>query len=168
MRHLYVLRHAKAVHFDPRYDDFDRPLDAEGRQAVVTLSQQIGTFLPSLELVLCSPSRRTRETLEGVQHLLPAFAATHYDESLYLASWHGLLARIHDLEDSISCALIIGHNPGLEQFVRWVSVGDLEQIEMQTYPTAAFCHLAFNLKSWEEVGQSTAEVKAFIVPEDPL
>ena len=66
MRELILLRHAHAEAAATGQADLDRPLSAEG----LAEAEAAGRWLASNRLVpdcvLCSPSRRTRETLEAV------------------------------------------------------------------------------------------------------
>ncbi|QCI79062.1 hypothetical protein E6W36_04130 [Hankyongella ginsenosidimutans] len=63
MRTLFLLRHAKSDWDDPNLPDFDRPLALRGRDAAIRMGvywRQAGLHV---DLVLSSPSMRTRQTL---------------------------------------------------------------------------------------------------------
>src|SRR4051812_33833121 len=62
-RQLFVLRHAKSSWDDPDVEDFDRPLAPRGQRDAAGMAGQLAAAGPVPELVLCSPARRTRETL---------------------------------------------------------------------------------------------------------
>ncbi|MBV9338789.1 MAG: histidine phosphatase family protein, partial [Solirubrobacterales bacterium] len=65
-RQLYVLRHAKSSWDDPMLDDHDRPLAPRGRKAAKLIGEHIQKAGIEPDQVLCSSSRRTRETLDAV------------------------------------------------------------------------------------------------------
>ena len=65
-KHLFVLRHAKSSWDDPGQDDHDRPLAPRGRRAVAVLAEYLVANEIRPAQVLCSTSRRTRETMEGI------------------------------------------------------------------------------------------------------
>src|SRR5271166_5745408 len=65
-RQLFVMRHAKSSWESVGLDDHERPLAPRGRRAVKALSEHMRSREIMPALVLCSSSRRTRETLEGV------------------------------------------------------------------------------------------------------
>ena len=65
-KRLFVLRHAKSSWDDPGLDDRERPLAPRGQRACKVMAEHLRTNAIEPELVLCSTSRRTRETLEGV------------------------------------------------------------------------------------------------------
>ena len=114
MHRLHLLRHAKAERDAPG-DDKTRPLTRRGRDD----ARRVGAILPAaigaLDLVLCSPSRRTRETAELV---LAGFAPAPrilYGEALYLAGTGVVMRRLRDLDETTGAVLVIGHNPGLHE-----------------------------------------------------
>ena len=70
MRYLHVLRHAKSSWDDPGLEDHERPLAPRGRKAGKRLAKHLRREGIQPELVLCSSSRRTRETLELIRSVL--------------------------------------------------------------------------------------------------
>ena len=63
-KRLFLLRHAKSSWDDPGLDDHERPLAPRGRRAVMVLGEHLRDNGVRPVQVLCSSSRRTRETLE--------------------------------------------------------------------------------------------------------
>ena len=66
MKSLYLLRHAKSSWADSSLADHDRPLSRRGRRAAPLMGAYLRDGGHRPELVLCSTSARTRETLEAV------------------------------------------------------------------------------------------------------
>ena len=64
-------------------------------------------------LILCSPARRTRETLERVFPDSSAVGATEFEDELYGASAGRLLAQLRALPEDRGSAMLIGHNPAI-------------------------------------------------------
>ena len=97
MRRVYLLRHAKSSWKDRSLADRDRPLAGRGKRAAKAVAGHIEAERIRPDLVLCSPARRSRETLERVE---PAFGdpvETRFEEALYGASEAELLARLRAL-----------------------------------------------------------------------
>jgi phosphohistidine phosphatase len=129
MHRLHLLRHAKSDR-DEGVDDHERQLSRRGREAARRVGESLPTALGALDLVLCSPSRRTMETAELV---LAGFAGPPrilYEEGLYLARHAALLRRLRGLDESTGTVLVIGHNPGLHQLAI-----SLAATESPAYPT---------------------------------
>lgn len=114
-RSLVLLRHAKADN-PPGVADDKRPLSSRGHAD----AQAAGAWLATRhvpELVLCSPTKRTRQTWHGVAANLPAAAdpVVRYERRLYLGGADELLELVRETEDPVSTVLLIGHNPTLSQ-----------------------------------------------------
>ena len=64
MKTIYFLRHAKSSWDDYELKDFDIPLSTRGIQDADLMGNYFRSKKIKLDLVLSSPSKRTRETLE--------------------------------------------------------------------------------------------------------
>ena len=112
MRRLFLLRHAKSAWDDPALDDFDRPLNERGRNAAAAMAAFFNREGYRPDVVLCSPARRTRETLAAFSGLpQPAFPP-----ALYHASAETIIRLVEDGLASGS-VLVVGHNPGMHNAV---------------------------------------------------
>ena len=114
MKTLYLLRHAKAAP-ESSLGDARRPLAKRGRKAAKTMAEFLSTLAPAPELVLCSTSVRTRETLDLILPALNPPPTVLYEDGLYLASAAELIERLRKVRNETSCVLVIGHNPGLHE-----------------------------------------------------
>jgi phosphohistidine phosphatase len=115
-RSLVLLRHAKADN-PPSTADLDRPLTARGHaDAQAAGAWLAGRQLP--DLVICSPSKRTRQTWHGVAANLRGGAAprVRYERRVYQGTAADLLDVVREVEDSFGVVLLVGHNPSLSQF----------------------------------------------------
>ena len=121
MRELILLRHAHAESAQPGQADLDRPLSAEG----LAEAEAAGKWLASQKLVpdcvLCSPSRRTRETLEAVLAAV-GYVDQRLEPSIYEAT-PGTLASLADAHNDVERLLMVGHNPGFEQLAALMHSG---------------------------------------------
>ena len=121
MHRLFILRHAKAATHPPTASggDHARPLAARGRAVLPRVARNIADHLDGhpLDLVLCSPSARTRETVDLVAQAEPVVAAARlkFDDKLYLADAARLLKTLRKVHDDKATVLVCGHNPGLHQ-----------------------------------------------------
>ena len=121
MRELILLRHAHAEVATAGQADLDRPLSAEG----LAEAEAAGKWLAEQKLVpdcvLCSPARRTRETLEAVLDAI-GYVEQRLEESIYDAT-PGALVALAEAHTEPERLLVVGHNPGLEQLVALLSSG---------------------------------------------
>ena len=121
MRELILLRHAHAEPAVSGQADLDRPLSPVGLAEAEAAGQWLkeNKLLP--DCVLCSPSRRTRETLEAVMAAI-GYVEKRLEDRIYEAT-PGTLAALVDERRDLDRVLIVGHNPGLEQLVALMTDG---------------------------------------------
>jgi phosphohistidine phosphatase len=160
IKHLFVLRHAKSSWDHPGQDDHDRPLAPRGRRAVAVLSEHLKAESIEPQLVLCSSSRRTRETLEGI-----GVAGRHVIEpGLYSARTPDLVERLHEVPEDVDSVMVIGHNPTMQTLVLRLAspATDLSEVQAK-FPTGALATLTFD-SAWRELGPGRARLTAFVRP----
>jgi phosphohistidine phosphatase SixA len=117
-QHLYIMRHAKAEPWSPLGNDFSRALSPEGSRHALAVSAWASETLALPDTVLCSPSRRTRETLAPLLSKWPRLlSTTDYVDSMYGASLNMLLTLAEDAFSYSQRILMVGHNPGFEEFL---------------------------------------------------
>ncbi len=121
MRELILLRHAHAEPAQSGQGDLDRPLSPEG----LAEAEAAGRWLAENGLVpdcaLCSPARRTRETLETVLAEV-GYVEQRLEDSIYEAT-SGTLAALVDKHRETGRLLLVGHNPGLEHLAALMHSG---------------------------------------------
>lgn len=122
-RRLILLRHAQAA--PASLGDFSieadmaRPLTADGQAAALRCGQWLAAQGLHPDAIVCSPARRTRQTLDAV---LTACRQTQGQPSfcpdIYEAQPEALLARIQQTEPQHRTLLLVGHNPGISLLAR--------------------------------------------------
>ena len=164
MKQLFLLRHAKSSWDDSSLPDHDRPLAPRGVRATAVLADHLRAADVAPSLVLCSPARRTRETLEGIRDALGADVEVQFEHELYGASAERLLERVGDVDDSVESVLLIGHNPGIADLALALAGRghDVEALRGK-YPTGALATLAFE-KSWRDLAPGRAELTGYVTP----
>lgn len=166
MKRLYLLRHAKSSWKDPGLADHDRPLAGRGRRAAKAVARHLREQGIDPELVLCSPARRARETLERIEPALGR-GAVRVERELYGAGADALLEHLRGVPDAVGSVLVIGHNPGLQQLALGLArpAPAVEELEMK-YPTAGLASLVFEGPSWRDLDRGSAELAGFVRPRD--
>jgi phosphohistidine phosphatase len=165
-KRLFLLRHAKSSWDDPGLDDHERPLAPRGRRAIQVLGEHLRDNDIHPVQVLCSSSRRTRETLEGVA---PGGEAL-IESELYNADAEQLVERLRRVSEDVDSVMVIGHNPTLQIIALRLSEdggdnGDgthRAQIS-QKFPTAALATLSFDC-AWSELAPGCARVVDYVRP----
>ncbi len=168
-RDLLLVRHAKSAWDDSSLADYDRPLAPRGTKAVRRLRDYLTRTEHQPDVVLCSSSRRTVDTVEGIRSALPRRASIELADELYLADAATMLARLRSLNDKVRCAMLVGHNPGLEDLASLlVGSGDaaLRAQLAAKFPTGALVALSFN-GAWVDLAPGAARIGALFMPRPP-
>ena len=121
MRELILLRHAHAEAASAGQADLDRPLSPEGLAEAEAAGRWLAENKLVPDCVLCSPARRTRETLEAVLGVI-GYIDQRLEPSIYDAT-PGALVALADAHCDAERLLLVGHNPGLEQLVALLNSG---------------------------------------------
>lgn len=161
---LYLLRHAKSSWDDAALADHDRPLAPRGRRAAKKMAKHVHDMGVQPALVLCSSARRARDTLKRIASVLPRDTEVRIEDRLYGASDQDLLERLREIPDETTSAMVVGHNPGLEDLATLLAApGSRARLE-EKFPTGALATLAIPGAGWTALEGGTAELVDFVVP----
>lgn len=112
---LYLLRHSESEPWSPLGNDFSRALSPEGSRHAQRISDWAQDTLQLPDTVLCSPAKRTRQTLAPfLSHWPKLLGNTDYVDSIYGASLNMLLTLAEDAFSFSERLFLIGHNPGVQ------------------------------------------------------
>ncbi len=163
---LLLLRHAKSSHDDPGLSDHERPLAPRGERAAAAIGRYLREHGPEPALALCSSALRARQTLDRLLSELGRAPEVRVEAELYEASAAALLERLRRVEDRVSSALLVGHNPAIERLALDLASGGADLAELaRKYPTGALAVLAFD-RPWGELDAYGARLAGFVKPRD--
>lgn len=166
MRRLMLLRHAKSS-WPPNLADRDRPLAARGREAAPLMGGYLAEQLLLPDLVLISPAKRTVETWELVQPMLPEKPATQFEPRIYEAPTERLFKVVQDVEPAVRTLMMIGHNPGFEALAgKLTSHGDRYAAARMSakYPTCGLAVIDFDIEDWRDLAPRSGRLDRFVTP----
>jgi phosphohistidine phosphatase len=170
MKTLTLLRHAKSSWNDPVARDFDRRLNGKGQRAALAMGRYLRSEGMTFDHVVASPAVRIVETVEQVEVGYGCDLAPAWDRRVYLASASSLLDIVHELPSQAQTALLIGHNPGLEDLILTLipdRVGDALRDSVETkFPTAAIAEMTFDVTDWTEIRADSGTLIRFTRPRD--
>lgn len=163
VRHLWVLRHAKAV---PEASwnglDHDRPLAGRGRGDAAALGRSLVDEVPPFglaglvppELVLCSNATRTVDTADLLIGAREDRVPLDAYSSLYQAEPDTVLTYVREVDEHAGSALVVGHNPAMYLTV-WDLLADgspdRDRLESGGFPTCGLAVLALRVDAWEDI-----------------
>jgi phosphohistidine phosphatase len=159
-RRLILLRHAKSDW--PDVPDHDRPLAKRGRRDAPRVGQWLRDhgYLP--DTVICSTARRTRQTWDLVAPELNGSPNVQFEPRAYAASPQTLLYLCRELPSPCRAALLIGHNPGIEELAGALAAQGAAGLR---FPTAAAAVFGFP-GEWPALAPGHARLLDSVVPAD--
>ena len=155
---LYLLRHAKSSWDNPHQGDFDRPLNSRGKKAAPFMGQVMKERNICPDKILCSPAKRTRETLSLLLEASQLDCPVDYVDGIYEASVGELRKILRKQKDGPGSILMIGHNPGMEGLFNDLT-GDWER-----FPTACLASISLNIKSWQDIEPRSGKQEWVLTP----
>jgi phosphohistidine phosphatase len=160
MKTLYILRHAKSSWDNPNLADFERPLNKRGMEAAPFMGEIIfkNKFQP--DVLLSSPAKRAKQTAVLVKEVGGIGAGIQYDERIYEASPQTLAQVISELDSKSDSAMLVGHNPGLESLIRYLTG------EIHAMPTAALAIVDLEVDCWNQIYAVCGNLRTLIRPKD--
>ncbi|RMH90937.1 histidine phosphatase family protein [Lysobacter pythonis] len=141
---LVLLRHAHALPMTDRQTDIERALSPTGQAEARAAGLWLRQHLTMPDAVLCSPARRTRETLQGVLDAGCRLPDAKFEPRIYEASPGTLLAVLADAMAHPSAPVriwLIGHNPGLERLLAHLDADAAPARPSRGMPTAGIAVL---------------------------
>lgn len=151
-RTLVLLRHAKSDWSGGETDRL-RPLAERGRRQAPDAGRWLAAHLDRIDLAVVSPARRARDTWDLVAAELDTPPPTRTDDRVYAASEPELLDIVRELSDGVGTAVLVGHNPGIEDLVSLLTG------EARAMPTSALAVLTIP-GSWSAAGPESATLRA--------
>lgn len=141
-RRLIVMRHAKSSWKSDAKTDHDRPLSKRGRRDAPLVAARIVELGWGPQQILSSDSTRTQQTVAGMAPELGEHTLVDFTRRLYHAGIEAVRDELVNLADEVETAMVLGHNPGWEEALAWLSGSN------ETLKTACAALLQGEAESW--------------------
>jgi phosphohistidine phosphatase len=157
VKDLILLRHAKSDWAAAFTDDADRPLNPRGREAAGVMGRVLTLAGRAPDLVLSSPTRRARETVDLAGAVGGWVAPIVVDPRLSPGSPGAVIAVVRERAGDAGRVLVVGHEPAWSQTVSVLLGGG--RVKMAT--GAAAC---LEVPTWESLGPGAATLLWMLAP----
>jgi phosphohistidine phosphatase len=145
MKSVLLLRHAKSSWKQPKLADHNRPLNKRGKRDAPLMGRLLKKKGLVPDIIISSTAIRARATAEAVAKASSYKGEIFLNKSLYAAGPDAYLNVMHHLSNEYVRALIIGHNPGLEELVEMLTG------EIHLMPTCSLAHVKFRVDKWSDI-----------------
>lgn len=162
MPRLLLMRHGHAAS-PTGTPDHDRPLTDHGRAEAAAQGTWIREHVGTVDLVLCSTARRTRETLAGAGLEAPA----EFLDEIYEAWTGDLLDAARHVAPGTATVLMVGHSPATPHLAAQLACDDSDAALVRRiragFPPATVAVLELRT-DWADLDPGTARLTEVIVP----
>lgn len=145
MKTLLILRHAKSSWSDASLSDHQRPLNKRGRRDAPRMGALLRDEGLTPDLIISSSARRALETAEVVADESGCQGRLITTRELYHADPESYLAVAREYGGSNEIVMVVGHNPGIEDFVEQLTG------HWQRMPTAALAEVKLSIDDWSDL-----------------
>ena len=162
MRTLLLMRHAKSD-YPAGVPDHDRPLAPRGERDADAAASWLAAAYPGVDEVAVSPARRAQQTWARVAVRVQA-GTVRVDARIYDDWGSNLRDVMAAFSEDALVAMVVGHNPGIEEFALTLSQGGDPTARgrlLAKYPTSGIAVLLVP-GNWERPG--AVELAMFAVP----
>ena len=162
---LLILRHGKSSWKDLSLDDFDRPLKGRGRRDAEAMGQYIQDRCLLPDLVLCSTAKRAVQTLKrAMKNMDIPSSCVKWSPNLYHAETETWMKQLSAVPASFKRVMVVGHNPGLEDLVIFLSKKPISIPEDgKLIPTATLALFEIETE-WKHIGRGAGRLTDIIRP----
>jgi phosphohistidine phosphatase len=150
MKTLLLLRHAKSSWDDPELDDHDRPLNKRGKRDAPRIGQLLVQQNLAPDCIVTSTAKRARKTAKLVAEAANYDGQTIETSELYHAAPQSFIEVLRLLPSHIARPLLIGHNPGMEEFLCRLTGSD------EIMATATLAQVELPVAAWDELSLNCA------------
>lgn len=155
MKKLFLVRHAKAEEASVGEKDIDRTLHNKGLMDAPRMGRIIAEEAIRPQKLVSSPATRAFQTAYFFAEQL-SFETDdiEQDEDIYEASARSLLNVVNNLDDSLDCIMLFGHNPSFSYLAEYLTkelIGDL--------PACGVLLIHFELDTWKAVSEGLGKIE---------
>jgi len=160
------MRHAKSDWSTSASNDFDRPLSRRGDRDAPRMAAWLADQGLVPKMIISSPALRTKQTvLAVVEKLGIPEQDIIWDAAVYEASLDQLLEVLDKYSAAADSLLLVGHNPGLDSLVEYLSDRQPEYRRGKLMTTAAVAVLDYGNKEIS-TREHSARLQMLMRPKD--
>ncbi len=154
------MRHSKAEKV-PDKDDFDRQLTERGRHDAAIMGQLIGKYPLVPEVLISSSAKRALETAEIVAKACGYPHKLQLEDEFYLCQSLTILNGLTKLPAEINTAMVVFHNPTLEELTADMTADSKLNAELAT---SSLVYLQVYTRDWAKVKNVPSVMKWVLTP----
>jgi phosphohistidine phosphatase len=163
LKTLTILRHAKSSWSDTSLSDAKRPLNRRGKHDAPMMGERMRAHGIRPSLIVSSPATRAWSTAKIIAEAINyPREFLQKEKSLYLAPLGAILDVVMAQDSGFNNLMIVGHNPGLTDFVDFLVPGLTNNL-----PTAGVVSVEIEQDDWSLYERPAAKLLVHDWPKKP-
>ena len=144
--------------------DFDRPLAKRGYKDITLVARFLDALKPPIDWIITSPARRARQTAETLADGLGSAAANGDGRRRVRKRLRGRTRPAGAaFRREVQHALLVGHNPTLEQLISGLCAGSPSRLETACRRRGV-ANLELQIMWWEQVRWGSGVLRFYLRP----
>ena len=157
-KELILMRHGKSDWSQP-VSDFNRPIKKRGLKEADRVGQWLNEQGLAPDLIISSPAQRARQTAVTVSEVMDYTEDNiFFCEPVYMADVSELLDAIAMAPDECQRLMVVGHNPGMEDLLFYLTEEVYVPDDGKVMPTATIAVLETE-SSWSALEHSSCRLQ---------
>lgn len=162
-RTLVMIRHAKSSWANPLQSDYERPLNDRGEQDAPMMGERLKKKNIIPDLIIASTAKRAKQTAKKIAKAIGYDEdKIQWQEKLYHCIPSVFEEVIYEIDDKITTAFIVAHNPGITSFVNELDA----DFSVDNMPTCAIAGARFDADGWNEFNSVKKKIFLFDYPKN--
>lgn len=161
MKTLVIIRHAKAEESHGEADS-KRKLTERGVRDAGLMAKRLLDKGYKINKIFSSPAIRTRETTAVFAKVYQVEEEDiKYFDNLYLGDTLQITEAVNWLQKNIDTLAVVGHNPGVTNFVNDVTGSDIDAL-----PTSGVAVIKADCDDWQQFNEAEKTLIEILTPKD--
>lgn len=140
-----LLRHAHTETPSLQKKDYERELTRFGENEASLIGKAMYKNGLTPQLVVSSPAKRARETVQIVTHKIGYKHEIQWKEKIYSGSMEEIITCIGESNNAVKNILVVGHNPAIESCFHFFTG------TYKTISPATLSIINVNLEKWDDI-----------------
>ncbi|MCD6062418.1 MAG: putative phosphohistidine phosphatase, SixA [Flavipsychrobacter sp.] len=164
-RTLVMIRHAKSSWANPLQSDFERPLNDRGEHDAPMMGERLKKNKLIPDLIIASTAKRAKQTAKKIaKEVGYDHDKIVWNETLYHCIPSVFEEVLYEVDDNTKTVFIVGHNPGITDFVNHLS----SKFKTDIMPTCGIVACKFDAQQWNEFNGADKKVFLFDYPKKEI
>jgi phosphohistidine phosphatase len=157
---LTLVRHAKSSWNNDSLSDFDRPLNNRGLKNALEMGRRLADASYAVQNIISSPAVRAITTSSIIATEI-GFDTKQIvlNDGIYNASLDSLINIVSNIDDRVSSAMLVGHNPGFTSLFNILSNAKIDNM-----PTCSVVQIQFDKDTWASITEHSGKLIDFDYP----